>query len=640
MAEEALRRSEERLRVATEATGLGIYDLDAKTGQADWTDELCALFGIPAGTPGNREAFASVLHPGDRDWLFREHDDAALHRKTGHTAKFRIVRADNSHTRWLSGTTRFFYDDAGDLARTVGTLRDITREKEAELALRESEVRYRILAENATDVIFRTGLDGRRLYLSPSVRDVYGYEADELVGTAASDLIHPDDVSKMRTDLEGTIAGKSGHETTVYRIRHKAGRWVWLEARRRLVRDQHGAPVEVVGIVRDITARLRLEEQLRQAQKMEAVGQLTGGVAHDFNNLLTVVIGNAELLADELHEPQHKELAVMALEAAERGAHLTRQLLSFARRQSLKLEALRLDQVVEGMLPLLKRTLGETIEIATRTAERHSNILADRGLLESALLNLALNARDAMEHGGTLTLKTGERVATEDDGSITPGQPVAYVTLSDTGAGMPPEVLARAFEPFFTTKDVGKGSGLGLPMVHGFAEQSGGHVSIESLVGEGTAVTVVLPVVASDTTGAETDGGTTRREPIAAKRSVLLVEDEPQVLQFVTQQLISLGYEVTAVPNARDALRLLQQGRCFDLLFTDIVLPQGMSGVELAREASTTCPELKILLTSGYPQDAFDRYGRPPEGVPLLRKPYRRKDLFEALERALGSPAS
>jgi CheY-like chemotaxis protein len=150
----------------------------------------------------------------------------------------------------------------------------------------------------------------------------------------------------------------------------------------------------------------------------------------------------------------------------------------------------------------------------------------------------------------------------------------------------------------------------------------------------------VLPVVASDTTGAETDGGTTRREPIAAKRSVLLVEDEPQVLQFVTQQLISLGYEVTAVPNARDALRLLQQGRCFDLLFTDIVLPQGMSGVELAREASTTCPELKILLTSGYPQDAFDRYGRPPEGVPLLRKPYRRKDLFEALERALGSPAS
>jgi PAS domain S-box-containing protein len=287
-------------------------------------------------------------------------------------------------------------------------------------------VRYRLLAENATDVVFRTGLDGTRLYLSPSTRDIYGYEPDELVGTAATNLVHPDDAPRLKADVEATIAGEIGHETTVYRMRHKKGHWVSLEARRRLVKDEQGTPLEVVGIVRDITERVRLEEQLRQAQKMEAVGQLTGGVAHDFNNLLTVVIGNAEMLAEVVTEPLHKNLAMMALEAAERGAHLTRQLLSFARRQSLRVEPLYLDEVVGSMLPLLKRTLGETVEVGTLTAERYCSVMVDRSLLESALLNLTLNARDAMEHGGTLTVKTGERPATPSHGNIPPGQPVAY----------------------------------------------------------------------------------------------------------------------------------------------------------------------------------------------------------------------
>ncbi|HEX2554726.1 MAG TPA: PAS domain S-box protein [Microvirga sp.] len=641
LAEEAVRESEERLRLAIETTGLGTYDVDVTTGLTRWSEEFQALLGVQAEEPESRserrEAFSAALHPEDRERVLGNYDRAVRQRATHSTDEFRIVRGDTGETRWVAGSARYLYDDAGKLYRVVGTLRDITVRKSAELALQESEARYRLLAENATDVIFRTGLDGRRLYLSPSARDIYGYEPGELLGSDATFLIHPDDAPRMKADLEATIAGELGHEATVFRIRHKVGHWVWLESRRRLVRDETGAPVEVVGIVRDISERVRLEERLRQSQKMEAVGQLTGGVAHDFNNLLTVILGNTEILAEEVQDAHHKVLAGMALQAAERGAHLTQQLLSFARRQSLRIEPLRLDEVVDGMLGLLKRTLGEQVEVRTRAEERHSRVLVDRGLLESALLNLALNARDAMPGGGALTLRTGERVATPADGDIPAGQPVAYVTVSDNGTGIAPEVLAHVFEPFFTTKEVGKGSGLGLAMVYGFAQQSGGHVSLESAVGEGTSVTIVLPVMASEPAGQEESS----QEKVAAvpptKKRILLVEDEPQVLQFVTAQLVSLGYEVTAVATGRDALDLLEEGVCFELLFTDIVLPQGMSGVELARRAAFICPELRVLLTSGYSEEMFEQHGRPPEKVPLLRKPYRRKDLLEALAQAFSS---
>jgi signal transduction histidine kinase/CheY-like chemotaxis protein len=440
----------------------------------------------------------------------------------------------------------------------------------------------------------------------------------------------------LRIDLEATIAGKSGHETTVFRVRHRAGHWNWVEVRRRLVRNERGEAVEVVGIIRDVTERKRLEEHLRQSQKMEAVGQLTGGIAHDFNNLLTVILGNAEMLTDD---PTDAALAYglsrQILNAAERGADLIQKLLAFGRRQSLKPERLKLSSAVDKMVPLLHRTMGEHIELKTDLHEGSLAALIDQTLLESAILNLVVNARDAMPRQGTLTIRTGERLAGPAEGALPMGQPVVYVTVSDTGAGIAPDVLPRVFEPFFTTKEVGKGSGLGLSMVYGFAEQTGGHVSIASQEGVGTSVTIVLPGVAPATSNARQD----EKAPTLATPTarILVVEDQPEVLKFASSLLLSLGYEVEAVSTGPDALEVLTRDSRFDLLFSDVVLPKGMSGVELAQRAREVIPGLKVLLTSGYSEDVFEHHGRPDQGTPLLRKPYRRKDLAAMLTKVLAS---
>jgi PAS domain S-box-containing protein len=516
----------------------------------------------------------------------------------------------------------------------VRTFTDVTARKRAEADLRASEARYRFLTENATDMMVRTDLAGRRRYLSPACREILGYEPDELIGTRLVDDVHPDDLAAAASGLDALTSGRADHETISYRVPHKAGHWVWLEARRRLVRDADGNPLEVISVVRDITERVQLEERLRQSQKMEAVGQLTGGVAHDFNNLLTVILGNAELLTENPGDPaQTSALARQILETAERGAELNQKLLAFGRRQSLKPERLRIDQIVDDMLPLLHRALGEHIALKVELGSGQHRALSDRTLLESAILNLVVNARDAMPQGGTLTITTGERSAGPGEGPLPIGQEVVFVTIADTGTGMSPEVMARAFEPFFTTKDVGKGTGLGLSMVYGFAQQTGGHVSIRSREGEGTAVTILLPSAG----GGFIEVAEDTREPVPSpgRERILVVEDEPQVLQFVSSQLVSLGYAVTAVSTARDALDLIEQGRCFDLLFTDVVLPQGMSGVELARQAKSLCPELKVLLTSGYSEETFEHHGRPDPSTLLLRKPYRRRELAETLRAVL-----
>jgi CheY-like chemotaxis protein len=367
---------------------------------------------------------------------------------------------------------------------------------------------------------------------------------------------------------------------------------------------------------------------------MEAVGQLTGGIAHDFNNLLTVIVGNAELLTENPADPTvTRTLARQILETAERGADLNQKLLAFGRRQALKPERVVVETVVEGMAPLLQRTIGEHIELRTDLHRSTYTALTDRTLLESAILNLAVNARDAMPKGGSLTISTGQTTAGPDQGALPVGQDVVFVTVSDTGTGMSPDVVKKAFEPFFTTKEAGKGTGLGLSMVYGFAQQSGGHLSIQSREGEGTVVTIYLPAVAGVPESAPREK--TPPETVDHQARILVVEDEPQVLQFVTAQLIGLGYDVTAVSTAQDALTLLQAGQPFDLLFSDVVLPKAMSGVDLVKKAHEIRPELKVLLTSGYPQDVFEQHGRPDAGTPLLRKPYRRKELAESVRTVL-----
>jgi len=380
-----------------------------------------------------------------------------------------------------------------------------------------------------------------------------------------------------------------------------------------------------------------LNHRLRQSQKMEAVGQLTGGVAHDFNNLLTVILGNAESLADRLAgDEELRKPAEMIVTAAERGADLTRSLLAFARRQALDPRSIDVNRQILAMEGMLRRTLGEHIEFRFAMAAAPRTAMVDPAQLETAILNLAINARDAMPNGGRLTIETGD--AELDDAYAAQNEDVVtgkyvLVAVADSGSGMSPDVAARAFEPFFTTKDVGKGTGLGLSMVYGFVKQTGGHIKIYSELGHGTIVKLYLP-------STDAAPGAAAPAPPAsvagAGGTILAVEDEDLVRDHVANELRQLGYTVLTAGNGAEALEILQSPVHIDLLFSDVVMPGGLSGPELAARAVALRPGLKVLYTSGYTENAVIHHGRLDPGVQLLNKPYRRQDLALKLRQVLG----
>jgi signal transduction histidine kinase/CheY-like chemotaxis protein len=374
--------------------------------------------------------------------------------------------------------------------------------------------------------------------------------------------------------------------------------------------------------------RAKAETALMQAQKMEVIGQLAGGLAHDFNNLLTVVLGNAEILREELEDPHHRELASMIERVAMDGAGLAKALLDVSKRRQATPQPIRLDEVVGEIAPLLERAVGSEATIALETAPAWA--LADRVGLESAILNLVINARDAMAKGGCITIRTG---ATPSAG-IQPCARSAFITVSDTGSGMPPDVLEHVFEPFFTTKEIGKGSGLGLAMVFGFTKQAGGEIDIQSTLGVGTSVTMTFPDAQPDS-AAPTDPAHAPQAPaLRPTGRVLVVEDDQRVQDYVCSQLARLGYEVTPASSGREALTILGGQEPFDLLLSDISLPGGMNGRELAETALASLPRLKILLTSGSDESAF--YEILTSEFATIAKPFRRQTLANAVASALS----
>ena len=380
-----------------------------------------------------------------------------------------------------------------------------------------------------------------------------------------------------------------------------------------------------------------LDGRLRQSQKMEAIGQLTGGIAHDFNNLLTVILGNSELLKEHLAgDREGFELATVSEAAALRGSDLTKSLLAFARRQSLAPQVTDVNELLQGMFNLLRRSLGERIDCRLALASNLWLAIIDRTQLTTALLNLAVNARDAMMNGGRLTLETAnvkfDEVYVERQQDVRTGDYI-MIAVSDSGTGMAPDVLARAIEPFFTTKEVGKGSGLGLSMVYGFVKQSGGHVNIYSEQGRGTTIKLYLP--RSDETGQKIMTSESEKTPLGGSERILVVEDDELVRGYVQSQLTRFGYRVHAVTNALDALEILKSEEEIDLLFTDIVMPGGLSGLDLAEQGRILRPELKVLFTSGYTETIVHDDARFGAKTHLLNKPYRRTDLAEKLRLAL-----
>jgi signal transduction histidine kinase len=381
------------------------------------------------------------------------------------------------------------------------------------------------------------------------------------------------------------------------------------------------------------------EAQVRQAQKMEAIGQLTGGVAHDFNNILTVITGTVEILGDAVKDrPQLAQIANLISTAAARGADLTRHLLAFARRQPLQPRSIDVNGLVIDAARLLRPTLGEQIEIESMLAHDSAPALIDPSQLSTAILNLALNARDAMPNGGKLTLETKNVVLDENyagmNSEVTPGNYV-MIAVSDSGVGIPANLLEKVFEPFYTTKDIGKGSGLGLSMVYGFVKQSNGHIKIYSEEGHGTTVKLYLPQALGTADALPADAGIAKFE--RGDESILIVEDDALVREYVVTQISRLGYDTLAAGNAAEALAIIDGGEHIDLLFTDVIMPGGMNGRQLAIEARKRRPGLRVLYTSGYTENAIVHHGRLDAGVLLLTKPYVSSDLAQMIRAALTS---
>jgi PAS domain S-box-containing protein len=437
-----------------------------------------------------------------------------------------------------------------------------------------------------------------------------------------------------RAQFQGLLAGeRRGAFAFGVRLTRFDGdkRYCWIEGRPEL--DATGAPIGLVGFCQDVTERETAAAQLRQAQKMESVGQLTGGLAHDFNNLLAIIIGNLDLIADDLKEGSaEREFADTALEAALKGSELTKQLLAFSRRQTLDPRVVDLNALVDGMAPLWRRTLPETVTVELALADGLWQTKLDRAQMESSLLNLVINARDAMPDGGVLTVETTNVIVDPDNPELPPGD-YAVVAVSDTGTGIAPEILAKVVEPFFTTKGVGKGSGLGLSMIYGFAQQSGGQLRIYSEVGHGTTVRLYLPRSHEDAEREKPPSG----GPVkGCGERVLVVEDNVDVRRVTVRQLTALGYQVVEAENGPDGLEVLAHDHGVDIVFTDIVMPGGMTGIEMIAAARQHRPGLKALFTTGSSAAAANN-NRLTGADLVISKPYRAADLAAKLREALAA---
>jgi PAS domain S-box-containing protein len=519
--------------------------------------------------------------------------------------------------------------------------RDITASKQAQAALLDSERTARGIIDTAMDAFIQMDESGNIVDWNSRAETIFGWSRGEAVGKGLADLIvperyrasHKEGLRRFLHSGESSILGK---RLEIEALR-RDGKEMKVELSVTALRRQSGHVFNA--FIEDLTEKIAADEQLRQSQKMEAVGQLTGGIAHDFNNMLTVITGTIEILADAVADrPQLAAIAKLISEAADRGAELTGHLLAFARRQPLQPRETNINALMAEAAKLLRPTLGEHVDIELKMAEDVWPALVDPTQLTTALLNLSVNARDAMPEGGKLILETENIVLDESYakaiGDIQPGNYV-LIAVSDTGTGIPEGIRDKIFEPFFSTKEVGKGTGLGLSMVYGFVKQSGGHIKIYSEQGHGTTIRIYLPraVVNSEQLAEVTPQSLIER----GNETILLVEDDAMVRTSAITQLESLGYQTISAANAADALTIVDKGTPFDLLFTDVIMPGAMNGRQLAEETAKRRPEVKVLFTSGYTEDAIIHHGRLDPGVLLLAKPYRKAELARMLRLALGA---
>jgi len=501
----------------------------------------------------------------------------------------------------------------------------------------EREELFQLISENAVDMIAVVDTNGQRLYNSPSYQRILGYTAEELRDTASLEQIHPDDlelVLQAAQEAQRTGVGRR----IEYRMRRKDGEWVVLESTASVIRNARGEVEKLVIVNRDIGERRRLEEQLRQSQKMDAIGRLSGGVAHDFNNLLGVIIGYSEVLQDSIKETDRLRGCVdQVVQAGKRAASLTRQLLAFSRQQVLEPKVLILNTVVSDMEKMLRRLIGEDVELSTSLDPDLGKVRADQGQIEQVIMNLAVNARDAMPEGGKLVIHTANFEM--DEAFVRrypyPVQTGGYIllTVSDTGVGMDSATQHRIFEPFFTTKEKGKGTGLGLSTVYGVVKQSGGYIEVESSVGKGSSFKIYLPRVDQSLEAERTEVAPLTE--FRGKETILLVEDEEN-LRTLTRNLLELyGYAVLEAANGEEALKISRGNTGpIHLMLTDMVMP-GINGRALAQQLSQERQGLKVVYMSGYTGQTYGGQGLLSPGAFFLQKPFTRENLARKIREAL-----
>ncbi|TVS15163.1 MAG: PAS domain S-box protein [Gammaproteobacteria bacterium] len=638
-AEAQLIENRQLLEIAGRTAQLGGWRVDLETGRIKWSDEVAAIHDEPPGTTPDVDGGIAYYAPEYRDRI-RALFSACVEHGEPYDEELEIITARGRRV-WVRTIGEPVRDAGGQVVAIQGAFQDISRRKASEEELRQSEERYRHAAEASQAALWDYDMDSDELTFSEAFRDMLGY--DEVAQmpqsmTAYMELMHPDDRNRVRRRAQELVSGITGDRASAeFRLLTASGEYRWFQSNSKLIRDANDRPWRRLGSTIDIHDRRIAEDQVRQSQRLEAIGQLTGGVAHDFNNLLTVILGNAELLTNQLRgAPEQGRLAEMIGAAAHRGAELTHRLLAFARRQPLQPRPTDVTELITGMQGLLGRSLPETIAMSIH----HGKVLwpadIDPSQLESALLNLALNARDAMPEGGELTITTGtERVAAgarEPRLELSPGDYVV-VKVADSGTGIAPEHRDRLFAPFFTTKKQGKGTGLGLAMVYGFIKQSSGHITVDTELGRGTAFKLYLPRAQRPVPKA---AATPRAKATGGAERILIVEDDPLVREHVTRLLVELGYQTESAADGVEALAKLDAPGSFDLVFSDVVMPGGMSGFDLAARARATHPELPVLLTSGYADTALTANGRAAGVAKILQKPYSRADLARRIRGLLN----
>ncbi|WP_370644863.1 PAS domain S-box protein [Microvirga sp. ACRRW] len=549
------------------------------------------------------------------------------------------VRKDGGRF-WAHVVIDPIWDAKGNLIGYAKITRDLTERRKAEEALKESEQRFRLLVQGVTDyAIYMLDPEGYVSNWNPGAQRIKGYTEDEIRGKHFSRFYTDEDRARGLPQRALEIARREGRfDAEGWRVR-KDGTRFWASVVIDPIYNDMKRLIGFAKITRDITERRNAQEALEQAQaalfqaqKMETVGQLTGGIAHDFNNLLTIIVNSLDLLTRNVTGARETRLIESAQRAADRGARLTQQLLAFSRRQPLQSELRNPRTLIEGFETVLRRACGELVNLRLSLPTRSSAINVDGAQFEAALLNLVVNARDAMPDGGELTIAVSETELNETRAAICniPAGPYVVLNVRDTGIGMSKDVAERVFEPFFTTKEFGKGTGLGLSQVYGFIMQSGGHIEVQSEPGKGTTITMLLP---AHDGGEEQDeeGSSDMGKPARdTAGTVLIVEDEPAVLEVAMEIFDSLGYDVLTATDAMHAIEVFERDIPIDVLFSDVIMPNGMNGVELSRKAQKLRPGIKVLLASGYPMSALPSEGFD-EGVSFISKPYRWTELADKL---------